>query len=108
MNFPDSPGKEQNVLTTGTEIWIGQGLVDQAECSAYICTFFGYLRCTDSLSELESIGRSNLTWPASPAMELERTVLRYNRLSLIWENKFPDLYSLVIMKPKSLIDEIRC
>ena len=27
------------------------------------------------LSELESIGRSNLTWPASPATELGRTVL---------------------------------
>ena len=64
MNFPDSPGKEQNVLTTGTEIWIGQGLVDKAECSPFIWTLFGYLRCTDSLSELESIGRSNLTWPA--------------------------------------------
>ena len=62
MNFPDSAGKVQNVLTTGTEIWIGQGLVDQAECSAYIWTF------SDSLSELKSIGRSNLTWPASPAM----------------------------------------
>ena len=75
MNFPDSPGKEQNVLTTGTEIWIGQGLVDKAECSPFIWTFFGYLRCTDSLSELESIGRSNLTWPALPATELGRTVL---------------------------------
>ena len=75
MNFPDSPGKEQNVLTTGTEIWIGQGLVDKAECSPFIWTSFGYLRCTDSLSELESIGRSNLTWPASPATELGRTVL---------------------------------
>ena len=74
MNFPDSPGKEQNVLTTGTEIWIGQGLVDKAECSPFIWTFFGYLNCTYSLSELESIGRSNLTWPASPATELGRTV----------------------------------
>ena len=27
------------------------------------------------LSELESIGRSNLTWPASPATDLGRTVL---------------------------------
>ena len=75
MNFPDSPGKEEDVLTTGTEIWIGQGLVDKAECSPFIWTFFGYLRCTDSLSELESIGRCNLTWPASPATELGRTVL---------------------------------
>ena len=40
-------------------------------------SFFGYLRCTDSLSELESIGRSNLTWPASPATDLGRTVLEY-------------------------------
>ena len=69
MNFRDSPGKEQNVLTTGTEVWIDQGRVDQAECSAYIWTFFGYLWCTNSLSELESIGCSNLTWPASPATE---------------------------------------
>ena len=30
------------------------------------------------LSELESIGRSNLTWPASPATELGRTVLSYS------------------------------
>ena len=47
---------------------------------ACIWTFFGYLRCTDSLSELKSIGRSNLTWPAStwpasPATVLGRTVL---------------------------------
>ena len=75
MNFLDSPGKEPNVLTTGSEIWIGQGLVDQAEFSAYIWTFFGYLRCADSLSEPESIGRSNLTWSALPATELGRTVL---------------------------------
>ena len=52
--------------------------VDKAECSPFIWTFFGYLRCTDSLSELESIGRSNLTWPASPATELGRTVLPLN------------------------------
>ena len=71
MNFPDSPGKEQNVLPDDRN---RNGLVDKAECSPFIWTFFGYLRCTDSLSELESIGRSNLTWPASPATELGRTV----------------------------------
>ena len=78
MNFPR---QEQYYLTTGTEIWIGQGLVDKAECSPFIWTFFGYLRCTDSLSELESIGRSNLTWPASPATELGRTVLPVKKMT---------------------------
>ena len=33
------------------------------------------------LSELESIGRSNLTWPASPATELGRTVLKRYELT---------------------------
>ena len=33
---------------------------------------FGYLRCTDSLLKLESIGRFNLTWPAT---DLGRMVL---------------------------------
>ena len=86
MNFPDSLGKEQNVLTTGTEIWIGQGLVDKAECSPFIWTFFGYLRCTDSLSELESIGRSNLTWPAK---------IRTNGIKLYTPSMFARIVSFV-------------
>ena len=43
-------------------------------------TFFGYFRCTDSLSELESIGRSNLTWPTK---DLGRTVLSNERVCII-------------------------
>ena len=39
-------------------------------CGAFSATF----GAQTVLSELESIGRSNLTWPASPATDLRRTV----------------------------------
>ena len=44
------------------------------------------------LSELESIGRSNLTWPASPATELGRTVL------LTYIPSFMEIRPLVLEK----------
>ena len=75
MNFPDSPGKEQNVLTTGTEIWIGRGLLIKPSVPPLYGPFSATFGAQTVLSELESIGRSNLTWPASPATELGRTVL---------------------------------
>ena len=82
--FPRFPGKraervDDSILAINLGclryMSVRNDLALTANYSAYIWTFFGYLRCIDSLSELEFIGRSNQTWPASPVTDLGRTVL---------------------------------
>ena len=76
MNFPDSPGKEQNVLTTQEQKSVSvRGLTIKPSVPPLYGPFSATFGAQTVLSELESIGRSNLTWPASPATELGRTVL---------------------------------